>query len=264
MNRFLKITPLLFAAVLFFASCGKDEPINIFTVEDDKALGLQVKDEIENDPVTYPILSEALYPQAYQHLRRIRDTILASGQVGYADEFSWECKLIDQDVLNAFCAPGGYIYVYTGLIKYLDNEAQFAGVLGHEMAHAARRHSTSQLTKAYGISVLLSVIVGNDPGLIAQVTASLLVLAFSRSHENDADAYSVIYLNPSHYDSRGVAGFFEKLHEGDSSGLSIPFLSTHPSDASRIENINTKWKELGAIQGDWDSLSYSAFKQSIP
>jgi beta-barrel assembly-enhancing protease len=263
MKRVLRISPILFAAILFFASC-KDEPINIFTVEDDKELGLQVKDEIENDPATYPLVDEAQYPEAYQHLRRIRDTILASGQVGYADDFSWECKLVDEDVLNAFCAPGGYIYVYTGLIKYLDNEAQFAGVLGHEMAHAARRHSTSQLTKAYGISVLLSVIVGNDPGVLAQITSSLLVLAFSRSHENDADAYSVVYLNPSHYDARGVGGFFEKLHEGDSSGLSIPFLSTHPSDASRIENINTKWTELGAVAGEWDSLSYSSFKNSLP
>ncbi|MBT3302438.1 MAG: peptidase M48, partial [Bacteroidetes bacterium] len=62
----------------------------------------------------------------------------------------------------------------------------------------------------------------------------------------------------------GVGGFFEKLHEGDSSGLSIPFLSTHPSDASRIENINNKWMELGSVAGDWDSLSYDAFKLSLP
>ncbi|MBC8343304.1 MAG: M48 family metalloprotease [Bacteroidetes bacterium] len=264
MKTILKITPLLFIVVVFFTNCNKDEPINIFTVEDDKTLGLQVKDEIESDPATYPILSETAYPDAYKHLRRIRDTILASGKVGYADEFNWECKLINDDVLNAFCAPGGYIYVYTGLINYLDNEAQFAGVLGHEMAHAARRHSTSQLTKAYGVSVLLSLITGNDPGLIAQVTASLLVLAFSRSNENDADAYSVVYLNPSHYDARGVAGFFEKLHEGDSSGTNIPFLSTHPSDANRIENINNKWMDLGSVEGDWDSLSYISFKNSLP
>ncbi len=245
----------MIVVILIFASCGKDEPINIFTLEDDMALGLSVKEEIESDPATYPILSEASYPEAYQHLIRIRDTILASGKVGHADEFSWECKLVDDEVLNAFCAPGGYIYVYTGLIKFLDNEAQLAGVLGHEMAHAARRHSTSQLTKAYGLSVMLSVIVGDDPGLLAQITASLLVLAFSRSHENDADAYSVIYLNPSHYDSRGVGGFFEKLHKGDSSGINILFFSTHLSDANRIENINNKSMELGSVEGHWESLN---------
>ena len=264
MKRIIKVAPLFIVLVLFFANCKKDEPVNIFTVEDDITLGKQLKEEIANDPTTYPLISETEYPQAYEHLRRIRDTILASGKVAHKDEFTWECHLIDQDVLNAFCAPGGYIYVYSGLIKYLDNEAQFAGVLGHEMAHAARRHSTSQLTKAYGLSVLLSVIVGNDPGTLAQITASLLVLAFSRSHENDADAYSVVYLNPSHYDSRGVAGFFEKLHAGDSSGISVPFLSTHPSDASRIENITKKWTELGSISGEWDSLSYQSFKNSLP
>ena len=54
-------------------------------------------------------------------------------------------------MLNAFCTPGGYIYVYTGLIKYLDNEAQLAGVLGHEIAHADLRHVTDQLTEQYGV-----------------------------------------------------------------------------------------------------------------
>jgi predicted Zn-dependent protease len=158
---------IMLLSSFLLVTCGddddKDNNINIFSIEDDKQLGLQVSAEIEADPSTYPVLSETQYPEAYTHLRRIRDEILSSGKVAYADDFNWECKIINDDVLNAFCAPGGYIYVYTGIIDYLDNEAQFAGVLGHEIAHAARRHSTDQLTKVYGLSVMLNVLLGNDP-----------------------------------------------------------------------------------------------------
>jgi predicted Zn-dependent protease len=258
----------LYLAVLlsgvFFTSCKEDPPpINIFTIEDDKALGLKLKEQMATD-TNYNLIDESAYPVAYQHLRRIRDSILASGSVEHATDFTWECQLINDTVLNAFCAPGGYIYVFTGLINFLDNESQFAGVLGHEMAHAARRHSTSQLTKAYGITVLLSVIVGNDPNLLAQITSTLLFLAFSRSDETEADAYSVKYLYNTSYDARGVGGFFEKLQAGSNQGLSIPFLSTHPSDASRIEKINAKWLELGGKEGQLYITSYQQFKNSLP
>ena len=75
-------------------------------------------------------------------------------------------RLIDDDkTLNAFCTPGGFIYVYTGLIKFLDSEDQLAGVMGHEIAHAALRHSTRQMTKVYGVQTLLQVATGRaDPG----------------------------------------------------------------------------------------------------
>jgi len=262
MKNYISLIFFVALSVIFFSSCN-DKPINIFTIEDDKQLGLQVHDEIAND-TSFHLLSETAYPQAYAHLKRIRDSILASGQVEHSTDFAWDCMIINDTVLNAFCAPGGYIFVYSGIIKYLDNESQFAGVLGHEMAHAARRHSTQQLTKAYGVSALLSIVLGEDPGLLAQITAQLVMLAFSRSHENDADEQSVKYLYPTSYDARGVAGFFEKLHATDSTGLSIPFLSTHPSDEKRIENIHAKWTELGGKTGNTYEVSYLQFKNSLP
>ena len=101
---------------------------------------------------TASLVDPIAYPDAYAHLDALRDDILASGEVAYADEFDWETHFIqDDEVLNAFAAPGGYIYVYTGLMRYLEEEDQLAGVLGHEIAHAANRHSTEQLTKQYGI-----------------------------------------------------------------------------------------------------------------
>ncbi|MEZ4238261.1 MAG: M48 family metalloprotease [Myxococcota bacterium] len=211
----------------------------------------QLAAEIEANPDEYGvILDRSQYAEAYAHLDAIRDEILSADAVNYPSRFDWETHIIDDDeVLNAFAAPGGYIYVYTGLIRYLDSEDHFAGVMGHEIAHADQRHSTQQLTKAYGIESLLGLIFGDaDPGLAADVAAGLLSLEFSRTDEAEADEYSVRYLCDTPYAANGAAGFFEKLLAEGS--VEIPeFLSTHPSSASRVQDINAMAEELGCSTG---------------
>jgi predicted Zn-dependent protease len=258
-----RLGPWLF--VPFAVGCEGDLPdVNIFTIQDDKKLGRELAAEIEANPDVYgQILDEAAYPEAYGHLNRIRDEILASGEVEYAQEFGWQTHIIhDDEVLNAFAAPGGFIYVYTGLIRYLETEDQLAGVMGHELAHADRRHSTEQLTKAYGIETLLSVVFG-DPGVIGDVAAGLVSLEFSREDETEADEYSVIYLCNTGYASNGAAGFFELLLE--EGGGEIPeFLSTHPSSASRVADINDTADNLGCSTEPNPDAQYQAFIDSLP
>ena len=254
-------TPFLLLAL---TGCTEDGNLNLFSIQEDIELGQQVHDEILADPETYPLLDVAAYPEAYDHLYRIRDNILASGEVQYADEFPWQTYIIhDDDTLNAFCAPGGYMYVYTGLIHYLDEEDQFAGVMGHEIAHADRRHSTQQLTKSYGISLLLEVLWGEDPELLAEVAAALVELSFSREDEAEADEYSVRYLCGTDYASNGAAGFFELLLE-DASWQVPEFLSTHPSSDTRVSDING-WAETleCSIESSSDG-QYEAFANSLP
>jgi hypothetical protein len=155
---------ILSAALLifFFNGCNKnDRSLNLFSINDDIELGKQLEQEIASNPSEYPLLSETAYPQAYAYIKGLRDSILNGGNVYYKDKFEWKVKIIqDDNTLNAFCAPGGYIYIYTGLIKYLDSEDELIGVLGHEMAHADRRHSTDQLTKNFGLSLLIGIVTG--------------------------------------------------------------------------------------------------------
>lgn len=268
MKKFTRlILAILVPAALLLQSCGEDsEGINIFTVEDDIQLGLQIKQEILSNPAEYPVLDPSQYSQAYSHMRRVRDTLLATGLVAYDDEFVWEVYIIRNDTtLNAFCTPGGYIYFYTGLIRFLDNEAEFAGVMGHEISHAARRHSTQQMTTAYGLQFLLSVVLGQNPNLLAQIAADLAAgvaqLAFSRGDEYEADEYAVKYLYPTSYDARGVAGFFEKLE-----GTPQPpeFLSTHPNPGNRVEKIYEIWQSLGGKTGETYPDRYQQFKNALP
>ncbi|MBC8045676.1 MAG: M48 family metalloprotease [Fimbriimonadaceae bacterium] len=264
-NRLLISTCITITFITIFnLSCSNGGGINIFSIEDDKALGEQLDAEILADPTMYPILSESTYDDAYDLMNDIRDRILASGKITYADEFVWKLRIIhDDEILNAFCTPGGYIYVYTGLIKYLENEAQLAGVLGHEMAHADLRHVTDQLTEQYGISLLVSIVLGENSSVLTDIAIGLAGLAFSRGDESQADEYSVIYLCPTEYYAAGAAGFFEKIEaEG---GTNIPeFLSTHPNPENRIEDIYATYDELMCGEGELFESRYDDLIDALP
>jgi beta-barrel assembly-enhancing protease len=255
---------------LIVVSCskkdGKDNSFNLFSVNDDIAFGQELRNEIHANPDKYPVLNKIQYPAAYNHMYRIRDSILASGELIYADRFDWEIDILhDDNVLNAFCAPGGYICIYTGIIRFLDDESQFAGVMGHEMAHADKRHSTEQLTKAYGIHILLGILLGTNPGVLAEIAANLAAgvatLAFSRDAEYEADKFSVRYLYNTSYDARGVGEFFKKM---DGSLQPPEFLSTHPHPDNRYDRIQEIWLELGGKEGETYTGSYQTVKNSLP
>ncbi|HYV93315.1 MAG TPA: M48 family metalloprotease [Chitinophagales bacterium] len=249
-------------------SCNKnpdDSSINIFSVDDDIQLGQQVSAEIASNPSTYPILDPVQYADAYAYVNTIRNKILNGGNVFYKDEFAWEMHIIKDDAtVNAFCTPGGYIYIYTGLLKYLESEDQLAGVMGHEMAHADRRHTTDALTKQYGIDFLLSILLGTNTNDIASIAESLVFLEFSRSNESEADQYSVIYLCPTEYNAAGAAGFFEKLIADGESGNVPVFLSDHPDPGDRLESINQEKADQGCTGSATYDQQYQSFLAMLP
>jgi predicted Zn-dependent protease len=251
----------------FTDNCGGKAPGGavgvLMSINQDLQMGLSSVQQIESDPNNYPILDSANNPIAYGHIYRIRNIILNSNKVYYKDEFPWRIRIIkDDNTLNAFCTPGGYIYVYTGLIKYLDNEMQLAGVMGHEIAHADRRHSANQILKQYGVEALIQIFTSGNTQQIAQIGAQLLALKFSRTDETEADDYSVRYLLGTEYDPQGAKYFFQKI----SGSTTIPeFLSTHPNPDNRVLNIEETWKCLGSggNTGTFDAR-YLEFKNSLP
>lgn len=254
---------LTLAACGLFNEKNKGKGVNLFTVEQDKQLGAQVAAEIDANPAEYPVLDSASNVAVYKYIYDIRNKILNSGAVDYKDEFAWRIRVIkDDSTLNAFCTPGGYIYVYTGILKFLDNEAQLAGVMGHEMGHADMRHSTRQMTQMYGVQVLLNVLAG-DREALKQVTGGLIGLKFSRNHETEADKSSVEYLCPTDYDAAGGAGFFEKIQA--SGGTRTPeFLSTHPDPGNRIEDFKNTKTTMGCTGAKTYDTEYKAMVAKLP
>lgn len=264
-----KLLPFFFLMLLVLPACDENNDFVIFSIEDDKALGLQVSEQIASDPTQFPILDPVQYKSAYSYLQGITDEILNNGNVTYKDEFTWKVHIIqDDNTLNAFATPGGYIYVYTGLIKFLDNEDDLAGVMGHEIAHADQRHSVKQLQKMYGIQMLLSIVLGDNPSqletIAGQIAGSLAGLSFSRAHEEEADEYSVIYLSETPYQCNGAHSFFTKLMEEELTGNTPKFLSTHPNPADRIEDINIKANELSCSTSPFAPATYQDFKNMLP
>jgi predicted Zn-dependent protease len=247
-------------AILLLSGCG-DLALNIFSTDEDAALGLQFAEQIYADPAQFPVLDSAEFPEAYLRLGRITQKILASKHIRHRNEFVWKVHIIrDDSIRNAFCTPGGYIFVYTGLIRFLDSEDQLAGVLGHEIAHADLRHSTEQLTKNMGVRIVTQLIAG-DAATLANIADQLLQLGFSRKDETEADLKSVEYLYDTDYDPRGVARFFERM-EKESNGLA--FLSTHPDPENRVQNIVEHWKLLGAKTGKDYREEYRKLVESLP
>jgi len=249
-----------FTKKVYSSTTNALDKVNVFSIEDDIRLGKQVKSEIAADKKKFPILDEKRNRELYRYIRGLKDIILNTNKLKYKDKFAWEVKLIDdKKTLNAFATPGGYIYVYTGLIKFLDTEDQLLGVLGHEMAHADMRHSTRQLTKSLGISVLLNAIL-KDKQALEQVIGGIINLKFSRGNEAEADEYSVRYLCSTPYNAAGAAGFFKKMLNNPSPP---EFLSTHPSSKSRVQDIEGLKTKLGCKGTRSNRSKYSRIKRLI-
>jgi predicted Zn-dependent protease len=222
----------------------KSIEINSFSVEEDKQLGKQLYDEIHNSP-DYKVLDRKRYKALYAYVESIKQTILQNGGLRYGNTFDWDITILNDDqTINAFCAPGGYIFIYTGILKYLENEAEFAGVLAHEMGHADRRHGTRQMTKSMGIQMLLDVLTdGENSRYYGEVIAGLVSLRYSRSYEREADECSVRYLCSTDYTADGGAGFFRKILK-EQGEASVELLSTHPDPGERVSNFKESKKEM--------------------
>ncbi len=255
--------------ISIFVGCAK-WGLNIFSEKDEVNLGMQLDQEIRKNPKDYPIYSGE--PSVKNYItQNIFLEILNSPEIKKRNVYKYQLELIqDDNTLNAFATPGGFVYVYTGILKYLDSEAALAGVLAHEIAHAERRHATQNLTSYYGISILASLVLGENPSEIAQVAANLFsgltFLANSRAFEDEADDYSIKYLTSTRFYPGGVKFFFEKMRDDkliDSQPSKVKtFLSTHPDPIDRIKTAEARLRNLGITIKDYKSNEPDIFRQS--
>jgi predicted Zn-dependent protease len=267
---------LLFSVILIstalFYSC---EEANIFSDQDDIEFGKEIDKQIKNDPKDFHMLEG--YQDLKEYVTSIGQNILnSSPKIKKKNIYPYNFQLINDTVINAFCTPGGYVYVYTGLMKFIDNEATLAGIVGHEIAHAERRHVTQRLTAAYGVEILLSFILGGNPNALANVAANLFVgLAFlknSRDDEAEADYYSIQYLKSTKYYPGAITFFFDKIKEeqkrkGETPGGLERLLSTHPLPNDRIQSVNETLSKINPRPDPTKGLYYDEYqhiKQKLP
>jgi predicted Zn-dependent protease len=148
----------------------------------------------------------------------------------------------DPKTVNAFATPGGYLYVYTGLLLAADNDAEVAGVMGHEAGHVVLRHSARAMVDQLGLQTVLGMALGKNPSQVATVAGNLLaggtMLAHSRGEETEADERGASYLSQAGYRPQALMTFFEKLKKQEGAQPSIlKYLSDHPLTQDRIDHL---------------------------
>lgn len=177
----------------------------------------------------------------------------AMAAVSHRPDLPYEFKIVDTKVVNAFAVPGGYIYFTRGIMAHFNNEAEFAGVLGHEIGHVTARHSAKQYSKAQLASIGMGVgMIFSDTfrqfSDFAGQGLQLLFLKFGRDAERQSDRLGVEYSTKIGYNSYEMAGFFETLDRmgpSDEDQVVPSFLSTHPDPMERTSNVRNqtqKWQ----------------------
>jgi len=162
-------------------------------------------------------------------------------------DFQWEFNLIDEPTVNAWCMPGGKVAFYTGILPVTADEAGLAVVMGHEVAHAIARHGNERMSQGlalYGIGTTFEVLTSEKPGLARDiflqsigVGGQLGILKYSRTHETEADKMGLIFMAMAGYDPREAPKFWERMSAGSQGQAPPELLSTHPSDATRIRDL---------------------------
>jgi predicted Zn-dependent protease len=170
----------------------------------------------------------------------------------------YHVKVLDSPVVNAFAVPGGYIYLTRGILAQLNNEAELAGIIGHEMGHITARHSVSQMSKQQlGQMLLVAGMIASEDfrpyAGYAMMGMQLLFLKFSRDDEREADRLGVEYSSKTGYDAHKMADFFLVLNkmnmQSEQNGVPT-FLSTHPDPGDRYSAVNqlaAKWQDSLAL-----------------
>jgi beta-barrel assembly-enhancing protease len=216
----------------------------------DVKIGRSMDAEIRKSKKKYKVLNNK-HLQSY--VQKIVNTVLKSPLVKKKGVYPYKVTIIDDDeTINAFCTPGGFIYVYTGLLKALPNEASLAAVLGHEIAHAEKRHARQRMLASIGIMVIIQMILSDNTSAAKEIGAQLIgnmaILANSRSDESESDELSFRYLQSTPYYPGAMKYFFEVVAPEKGTSVSVGrsiqgLLSTHPLPESRLRNNNARIKK---------------------
>ena len=257
MNKlFSYFASLLLIITLVLPSCVRNpvtgrKQVSFMTEAQEKNIGMQ------NDPAI--VAQFGLYQDT-----ELQDFINKKGQemvkVSHRPDLGFEFKILDSPVINAFALPGGYVYFTRGIMGHFNNEAQFAGVLGHEIGHVTARHSAEQYTKQTIGQILLigGLIISPEFRQFAneaQQGLGLMFLKFSRGNESESDVLGVEYSSKIGYDASAMADFFQTLDRTMDKGEEgrIPeFMSTHPDPGKRFETVHKladEWQEEHGASG---------------
>lgn len=270
----MRTRPWLFVAPLtlvsLLASCAMLQQVAdgagdvatdaLLPVAEENKLGKQLSKEVEKELKLHPSDEVQKYVKAL-------GAKVAKGARDVPEGIRFTFKVVDDDKsVNAFAMPGGYIYVYSGLLKRASDEAEVTAVLGHEVAHVTQRHVARRLIAMYGIDAVTKLALGEEPGLLGQIASNIVgtgvMLKYGRDQERDADAAGLPYTARAGWDPNGMVSFFEKLKKDEGSPYLV-ILQSHPLPSERIANVKALIKAMKKVPRERGEVPYASFRQKL-
>ena len=277
-------TILLSLAAAILVSCGTTKTVPItgrqqsLMVSDGDVLSLsnqQYQEFMKTAKLSTNAANTAMVKRVGQNLATaVTNYLNANGMGADVKNFNWTFNLVENKEANAWCMPGGRICVYEGILPLTQDEPSLAIVLGHEIAHAVARHSAEQMStqikQQYGMQIGAAVLggmgVGSNTSSVIQAIAAqgfnFKNLSYSRSHESEADHMGLIFAAMAGYDPQVAVAFWQRMAAASNNQRS-EFLSDHPSDATRIKQIQGWMPEaLKYYKGAGTSTTKSSVKST--
>jgi predicted Zn-dependent protease len=261
---FKRNTSVLAVALVTFMTVGcggSGGGFNLISIEEEWQMGAQLSQEVakqvrfNNDPAV----------NAY--IRDMGMRIVQQAAPPF-NQLPWQFHVVEDPAINAFAIPGGHVYINTGLIENSDNAAELAGVMAHEISHVLARHSTEQLSRQYGLSVIASAVLGQNPGALAQIAAQIAaggaMAKFSREAEREADEIGIQAMAAAGYNPMGMATMFEELmeHSKGQPGRVEQFFSTHPLTTERVNDARNRANRIGN-RGTLDEPAFQDIRRRV-
>lgn len=223
-------------SLLLFSGCAALEPLvqdfNIVSVADETLLGEKMSAEVAKQ---YPLANDSA------QLQRVR--VIGSRLVSALPkrDFNYEFYVVEDKTPNAFTIPGGKIYVHTGLLNFVANDAELAGVMGHEVGHAYDRHPAKSISREYGAQYLSQILFRNNKNALQTLSLQALkggiLTRYGREDELMADEIAYFLLQRAGMRTDGLLSFFNKLQMIQGKSSLPSFLSTHPPTPERIARL---------------------------
>lgn len=236
--------------IILINSCARNpvtgkKQVVLMSEEQEIAMGKEADPQI--------IAQYGLYPDSTLQ-RFINEKGKKMAVISHRPNLDYAFRVLDSDVLNAFAVPGGYVYFTRGIMAYFNNEAEFAGVLGHEIGHIAARHSVIQQRNAMlgQLGIIAGMVISPEFAQFGEAASQglgLLFLKFGRDAEKQSDKLGVEYSSKIGYDAQQMADFFNTLErkETQTNEARLPdFLSTHPNPGDRYTDVSKlaiEWKQ---------------------
>ena len=228
--KFPHLTAIFLSTII--VACGVEGTSLLISSAQEAEIGAEVHQQVIAE---YPLMNDTAAQSWVNELGGHLET----ASLDVRDDVDYQFFVLDTDIVNAFAAPGGYIYLTRGLINMADNEAQMAGVLAHEIGHVAHRHSVAQIERAFAIGLLGDLVFGDGiaSDVVDYAAGFVLGTQYSQAQEMDADTLAVNFTIGANISPFGLAEFFETLAELSGDSVLPDWLSSHPQPLDRADAV---------------------------